>query len=431
MYGADKIPDSWFEKVPGGFYKKKELEKKNKDERDKYGSGRRPSTNGSGSGRTNGGRDRRRSTGEATHRPSPEEDFYNERDRGDGRRRRPRDRNSYDGVEDDQHSGDDRHRRRNHGSSRRQRSVDDSERRYNDGHGGPPRDDRYDDRRTNGRPPYPQSDFVPPQSPLNPYAPAAAGAAAVGVTGTGRVLHPQSTPVSPTVQKPQPATNGKTGIANGYVPYADIYGHPNSPQSSNGSVQHSAANRAASPAPPPRGYHQNPYAQQAPTAAAAGAGAAYTGHAGPYPNGDGFDPRYDRERYDSRYDDHYKGYDEDSRPYSRSPPRHGRSRRDYSPSYDSHQDEGKERDRQARSGRRNDNPNDMHRTKSQGARGKSRRSEVGKAAVPIATGAAAGALDADVFEARERYLPPGQPGMIDPRKPLNAQLRRDEMPPPR
>lgn len=321
MYGADKIPDSWFEKVPGGFYKKREIEKKEKGklDREKHGSGSRPSTSGSGSGRGGGGRDRRRSTGEATHRPPFGDDDYDERGRDDGRRRRQQNRSSYDGVDDDQYSGDDRHRRRNHGSSRRRRSFDDNDRQYDGGYGMPPREGRYEERRMPARPPYPQADFVPPQNPSPSYAHA-----------------------SPTGQQSQPAAVGKSGVENGYVPYAHIYGQPDAPLSNNGSAQPNGANQGARPMAPPHGYRQNPYAQQAPTAAAAGAGAAYTGHAGPYPNGDGYDPRFDRHR-------------------------HERPDRGYSPSYDSRQDGG----RSARSERRRYSPDDAQRTKSQGARGKS------------------------------------------------------------
>lgn len=377
MYGADKIPDSWFEKVPGGFYKNKEEAARAKKAQAKNGgSSSRPGTSGSGSGSGGGGggRSRRSSTGDPKRRPPPPDDYDGaEGGRRAGGNRRRQERSPYDGGGDDAYySGDDRHRRRNHGSSRRRRSFDDDRYGYDDGYGRAPREDRNDERRANGRAPYPQSGYASPQVPPDMYGPAAAGAAA-GLAATGAAPYPPSNPASPPPQSTQPPPNGKSGgFGNAYVPYANIYGqpaqqaprHPFSPPSSaNGSVQPNGANQVA---PPPNNYHQNANAQQAATAAAAGAGAAYTGQAGPYRNGEGYDPRYDDPPYDHRYDDRYNGYDEFGRPYPLSPPtsRHGKSGREYSPPYDS--SSRGDPDRQPRSDHRSGG-DDMKRTKSQGA----------------------------------------------------------------
>lgn len=247
--------------------------------------------------------------------------------------------------------------------------------------------------------------------------------------------------------------------------------------------------------PSPRGYHQNTYAQEASTAAAAGAGAAYTGQAGPYQHNEGYDPRYDYDYdypayqpYNHAGDDRYSGYDDSGRPYSLSPSRtaasqprrHSRDRRDHSPSsgsYTSMQTHGGDdrgrRPTQIEAGttttadpKRAKSSTAAGRAGAGGGRGKSKSrireafdtsqrglgyagigalagglvgSEVGKGIVPTALAAAVGALGANAFEARDRYVPNGFPSpttvpmsmqttepmrAIDPRMPLNAQLYR-------
>ncbi|KAI7338898.1 hypothetical protein KC315_g1544 [Hortaea werneckii] len=75
MYGADKIPDSWFDKVPGGFYKAKDSTQKKASDKEagKYGTRPRTSSGSSGangSGRTSE-RSRRYSTGDPLRGAAP------------------------------------------------------------------------------------------------------------------------------------------------------------------------------------------------------------------------------------------------------------------------------------------------------------------------------------------------------------------------
>ena len=385
MYGADKIPDSWFDKVPGGFYKTKDgkthaVKDKDKDKdkskRDSDNASRRSTSDSRKSG---GDRSRRYSTGEAL------------RDQKDGRQddgsrsrlqTRPRDRDrdrpqrsSYDGMEDDDedgayYSGDDRHRRRKHGSTRqpRRRSFED-DRGYpqmmSGGLGSPP---PRDERRMND-----QFGQAPPVAPMAPMMGAAAMTGArIGLESEARRAY--DGPISPPPpQTSQPAGNGKPSIASGYVPYAHIYGAPaqqtreprrvTPPQSSNDGYERPTGHRAGR-------HHQNPDTQYS------SAGARDSGY------GSG-------RSYDHRGDDRYMGYDERGRPYPMSPPN------DYSPTSDN---------RDSRQSTREREPEDrVRRSKSQGGN-------------------------------RNRYVPPEyadtvsptsatSPMMpVDPRKPLNAQM---------
>ncbi|KAK0936624.1 hypothetical protein LTR29_011775 [Friedmanniomyces endolithicus] len=407
MYGADKIPDTWFEKVPGGFYRTKEDQAKAREQakRDskktgKDGSGSRPSTSDSRDG--GGGRSRRYSTGEDDKRSS---DPPRRRD-GD----RQRQRESYDGQDQDDghYSGDDRRRRRNHGSTRNRRRSFDDDREYSHGNGPPPpRDNRRDERRMNDGASYPERDSGPSSRAHPSLHDSAVGAAAL--TGATMGLadgasHPYDDPAA---SAPQSTLAGGKGIAGGYVPYANIYGAPASqaqrepysatpPQSSAGPAQSSERSRAGHQvAPPPSRYHQNPYALD--TAAAA---------AGYRSQDSGYDSRHDH-----RHNDRYSSRDERSPTYSNSPPpQRGYSRRDDdSPTYDPRVED----DRSARD--RRQGTEGLKRAKSQGG-GESR--------------------------ARDRYVPAGYqadyrngtssssnatPTMkpVDPRKPLGAQMGGD------
>ncbi|EMC94697.1 hypothetical protein BAUCODRAFT_556850 [Baudoinia panamericana UAMH 10762] len=462
MWGADKIPDTWFEKVPGGYYKaKEEAEAKAKKAEGK------PASSGSGGGDEE--RSRRHSMGDTSRRPS-RIDTRDEGYRSDGpRRRRQRDnqRDSYDGPDDDYYSGDDRHRRRNHGSYRPGRTYDDDQRYgHEDEYGRPSRYDRQKDRRTNGTA---QSQQPTPDRLAAPLGAATAGAY-FGTAGTQATPYPQSNLASLQAHYSQPAANGTTSVANGYVPYADIYGHPASstrssvlsppPQSNNGSVKPNETNRLGHPVAP-QTYYQNPYAQDGATSATASAGAAYSGHANHTTAR--YEDDYNSSQYDHHDDDRYLGYDDTGRPYSLSPNPHGRSKRNYSPSFDSYnsRDHASRRARSARH-RAEDEP---IRSKSQGGRGKSGlreafdtsqrglgygafgaiagglfASEFAEGPIPIAIGATVGALGANAYEARERYVPPGYdlsggirsppPPTGDPRKPFNTRFGADGMPPP-
>ncbi|KAK1058104.1 hypothetical protein LTR74_013633 [Friedmanniomyces endolithicus] len=407
MYGADKIPDTWFEKVPGGFYRMKEDQAKARDQakRDskksgKDGSGSRPSTSDSRNG--GGGRSRRYSTGEDDKRSSDPPR------RRDGERQRQRE--SYDGQDQDDghYSGDDRRRRRNHGSTRNRRRSFDDDREYSQGAGPPPpRDNRRDERRMNDGAPYPERGSAPsPRAHSNLHDSAVGAAALTGATMglADGASHPYD---DSTASAPPSASAGRKGVAGGYVPYANIYGAPakqtqrepystTPSQSSAGPAQPSERSRQGHQvAPPPSHYHQNPYALD--TAAAA---------AGYRSQDSGYDSRHDH-----RHNDHYNSRDERSPTYSISPPpQRGYSRRDDdSPTHDPRAED----DRSARD--RRQGTEGSKRAKSQGG-GESR--------------------------ARDRYVPAGYqadyrnetsspsnatPTMkpVDPRKPLGAQMGGD------
>lgn len=467
MYGADKIPDGWFEKVPGGFYKKQEAQNKREaNDRDRQKQSNTESNKASRGDRSN--RSRRNSTGEELSRGPPRDDDFDDsgyRSEGHRRRHGGQGRSSYDGGDDEHYySGEDRRRRRQHGGDRRRRRGHDDDRRgYEDGYRGPPpRDDRHGDPRADGgRQPYPEQvehPYVEPQRQSNPFSPrgsvvegmtAGAGGAALGAAYANGNANPASpTPMSPNPMSPTPRSPQTGGAAGGYVPYSHIYGNGSSnqqtdrqpfsppPPSSSGSVQPNQFNQVSPPVTAHGNLPQNPFAQQqAFTAAAAGAGAAYAEHAFGYSP----DPRYSARHdsgYGERYDDRYP--DENEPPYSEMspPPRRRPSRRDYSPSHDSYED----RDDRRRPRERRRDDEDMKRAKSQG-RGKSMQrikenfdtsqrglgygavgaivggllgSEVDKGPIPMAIGAALGGLGANAFEARERY--------VDPRKPQSAQL---------
>ena len=175
------------------------------------------------------------------------------------------------------------------------------------------------------------------------------------------------------------------------------------------------------------GYQQNTFAQQAPTAAAAGAGAAYTGQPGFI--SPSYDPKYSPRRSST--------YDRNDQNYSGSPPPDRRtSRQDYSPSYDNpdyRQDYRQDYRRPSKSQAQGRSKSRLrqHFDTSQRALGYSAvgalagglaGSELGHGVVPGAIGAALGALGANAFQARERY--------VDPRRPLNEQWNSAVLPPP-
>ncbi|KAK3074687.1 hypothetical protein LTR53_002694 [Teratosphaeriaceae sp. CCFEE 6253] len=404
MYGADKIPDSWFEKVPGGFYKTKEGKavSKEKAKRDSKESRSRPTTS---DGRKSD-RSRRHSAGDGPRDPPPPPRNNERADDGHrSERRREGDRpqrESYDGMEEDDgyYSGDDRRRRRNHGSTRRRRSFEDV-RRWQDGSGRPPppRPHQRDERRMDdGIAARQEHDYE--AEPRSPYAPAMAAAA---VTGAGigmrsAAQHPyDSSPASPTSEAARPGSNGRDGAASPYVPYAHIYGKPapqqpqaaprtTPPQSHAGSSQPHGSDRPGHiVAPPPGHYQQDPYAQ----------GTSGGGH---YAQDSGYGSG---RSHDRRYDERYDAYDDAGRPYERPPQGQyggGADRDDQDPSHDDYDSRPSTRDCPP--------PDNLHRSKSQGGRGgRERYAPAEPYDSPVSTG------------------PPAS-GMrpVDPRKPLYAQM---------
>ncbi|KAK4569642.1 hypothetical protein LTR86_003407 [Recurvomyces mirabilis] len=493
MYGADKIPDSWFERVPGGFYKTKDgrTVAAGSGSATAAGSGNsRPSTS---EGKSSG-RGRRHSTGEATRGPPPDAEMDSGyRSSGGGgsgggrrhREQRRQERSSYDGMEDEEgsYTGDDRRRRRNHSSSRRtRRNGEDEDRGYAES----PRDDRQDNRRGNryGAAPYPERDFGPT---ARSHHPGMAGAAAMGAAAGAAAAH--EAPYSPSETRspppfspqPQHANTDRSQFSGGYVPYAHIYGSNDrqaptqtfspAPQSTySGSVQPNETNRVMHPvAPPPDRYQQDAYAQDGATAAANGAGADYSGQSSFYPPE--YDTAHDPRYMNRREGDRNNGYDGHGN--SHSPPSRRDSHRRYEEGEESSHDSAsysppRNRDKRSRDHdhRRQEDPS--QRSKSQGGRqGKSQQlqqnlrehfdpsqrglgysavgalagglagSEFAKGPLGIGLGAVVGALGANAYEARERYVPssfksandaerrgPGGGMMaVDPRLPLGAQSR--------
>ena len=426
LYGADKIPDKWFERVPGGFFREKEGGNRNSDS---------PSSD-------------RRKNNKNARRPYDEDDEdYDEGYRSEGHgRRHQRNRSSYDGGADDGDyylSGDEQHRHRSGKSHRRRHSTEDDQRGHGDGrhrsHRKDPRDSH--DPAFN---PYRRRDLRSPDLYYDRERPLSSGdgsdrsANRFSMGSSAAAAHPpyqrSSATQSPAMQSPNltkvhPARSGSIG--NGYVPYANIYGQdiqqtarqprfspvPASPMRA--PQPYSDPRNSPPVAPPPHDYHQNPFAQEAPIAADAGAGAVYTGTAG-FVNQEqdprwtnGPDPNYSARLY-TRYDEN-----NDPNPNPASPRRS--SRRDHSPSYDSY--DTRTQDRRSRSERRTDDkpkPAGKSKSRVREAFDTSQRglgygavgavtgglvgSEFGKGAIPRAIGATVGALGANAFEAREKYV---------------------------
>ncbi|RMY91388.1 hypothetical protein D0861_03123 [Hortaea werneckii] len=344
MYGADKIPDSWFDKVPGGFYKAKDsTQKKASDEEaEKYGTRPRTSSGSSGangSGRTSE-RSRRYSTGDPLRGAAPLDGYEGDDGyRSEGmrkQRRKERASSSYDRADEDSYSGDDRRSsRREHDRMRRRRSVS--------------HEDRYGDSHGHAHPV--QSEYVAPQRP-----PVADGSASA--RSTFSPVPPPSSNCSSNFAPP-----GIPHTAPGYVPYADVYGSPmntaqaqhqhsgfpsGSPQSSNGSTNptYNQGRQFYSPpvSPPHAGYRQDLYAQSHSSFVAEETQCSYHTSGSPRPHKSRSthlytEPRHSpanrqhehhiREEQDSatfgaalhRGDDRYTEFDERGRAKDMSPPR--------------------------------------------------------------------------------------------------------------
>ncbi|CAK3982817.1 Hypothetical predicted protein [Lecanosticta acicola] len=292
MYGADKIPDSFFDRIPGGYYRAKEK----KDEMTKK---------------------KRRSR--RTYSDDEYEGDESRRGRDDGYRSEGHGRHdkSYDGN-DDEHYDNINHR------PRRQRSRADI---YRGRDERSDRSSRHNEPRVDGGFSYGGSPVVPP--PMSP--------------SQADVASPLETSYSPRQFSPQPQApagyqnpaqhNRSTstlrgGMATGYVPYADIYGGPtfNPPPASDiGSVQPNYMNQVAPPvAQPP--YQQNPFAQEAPFGFQPG----YVPD--PYHKPGHYDERYEPSRGAANGYDGYDSETERAPSRSRSRSRHRRHSRD---SYDS------------------------------------------------------------------------------------------------
>lgn len=330
MYGADKIPDTWFEKVPGNYYKSKQQPQNGQVEPQQRDDRRRHSDEYD---------DRRR------HSDEYEDRYHNGRDT---RRDSHRARSSFDRDDpNDKRSYDDRYR-------------------YDSGYGG---EDRYDEprhRRDYRDPNVRRYDDLPVRDLPSPTTAAETGFAA-GVTAA----HIKDRGLTP----PPPAP---------YVPYAHIYGNnqqPAPPPSSIGSPQPHSMNQFA----------------------------AHRGSVEDYP-----DRRY-RRGYDGP-DDRYDGHQDRSRP--RRPPMRSRSYDSFD-SRDDHRRRQPEHPAEAYGRHRGKSPGNLRDTFDKSQRGLGYGavgaiagglvgSGVGKGPVPAAIGAVLGGLGANMFEARERFVPPNQ-----------------------
>ncbi|KAM0724216.1 hypothetical protein Q7P37_000098 [Cladosporium fusiforme] len=232
MYGADKIPDKWFERVPGGYFKEKEQERRDHRNDEKRRSKREKS------------HCRRYSDEFEDRKARYDDDEYYEYDRHarptDRRRRHVRSRSSYDGSND----FDPSHADKNHRNAARRRTYHEDDNRYAN-------EDEFSRRGSsrrsygpNGRP-YDAPPIGGLNSPdnlssnfkTNSIDSRNAAAAAAASAGTAAALSQQAqrSPIPPAAPVVAP-------IITGYVPYANIYGT---------SATQSPATCQAYPPPPP------------------------------------------------------------------------------------------------------------------------------------------------------------------------------------
>jgi hypothetical protein len=251
MYGADKIPDSWFEKVPGGFYKgQQDKQAKPNDKDDKRRDKREKS------------RRRRHSDEYEERRPRYEESYDSDRPAyAPERRRRDADRSSYDGGDNNDSVDEERQRRR-----ARRSTINDADRYgYNDGFS----------RRDSTRRSYAPNDRLYESSPhesqgssqyADPYFDHAAkrnsvAAVAAGAGTTAAMAQRHVSSAHPMVPATFPV---QTPITTSYVPYSNIYGvtetqMPNGRQSfSVSSVQANSMNQVTPVVSPPNTYGYPP-----------------------------------------------------------------------------------------------------------------------------------------------------------------------------
>ncbi|KAK6440951.1 hypothetical protein LTR95_002821 [Oleoguttula sp. CCFEE 5521] len=376
MYGADKIPDQWFDKVPGGFYKQKEEARRERER-----SRRRD-----GHGRSGGGeRDHRREEPRRRRYSDEYEDRsrkYNTNDDGYGMRRSAtngqapkrysRGANSVDGADDegDPYFDGDRPKymgRQHVGRQERYDPRDDDRYGYEDGYGARGR------REEEGR-------YEPP--PLGSDSGRGKEyVAAATAAGAAAAAHGQRERSDP------PATGG----AGQYVPYAHLYGEDATRGSVTGSVQPNSMNQVGAAFSPP--------------ASTAGAGTARFAE-----DQSGYDDSRRRSYSPSEYDTGY------------IPP--ARVARHRSPSYDRYDS----RPRRTRSERRRPSDHPSSRTKSRGKSlsrmkenfdtsqkglgyggvgalaGAAIGKDMGKGPLPAAIGAVLGGVGANAFGARERFV---------------------------
>ena len=255
MYGADKIPDSWIEKVPGGYYKgPQDKQSKGNDKDDKRRDKREKS------------RRRRHSDEYEERRPRNEESYDSDRPE---RRRRDADRSSYDGGDSNDSVDEERQRRR-----ARRSTINDADRYgYNDGFSR--RDstrrsyapnDRYESspHESQGSSQY-ADPYFDHAAKRNSAAAVAAGVGTAAAMAQQSQRHVSSAP--PMVPAAFPA---QAPVAASYVPYSNISG-ANPAQTPSGrqmfspplansvsSVQANSMNQVTPVVSPPNTYGYSP-----------------------------------------------------------------------------------------------------------------------------------------------------------------------------
>lgn len=406
MYGADKVPDSWFDRVPGGYYKAKPLPEQIKKQANMKARQSQLRKDGDG-----------RHSDEYT-RPSPR-DYTPPRSRArrDSHRRRSfgDDDDDYDDEQEDRNASYVPRQYRGH--DRKDRSGQPRPQRDNRSH-------RFDDSDATARSYAPKAgnDAVPPVNPAT-VAVAAAGMAAAQAADETKTSTPRQ---------------GPSDNYAGYVPYSNIYGsdaaaslppQPFSPapQSNAGSVQPTHLNQITT-------SRRNPHSPDPSLLNnALSPRKAYDDRYMPQDNNRYYDDRYYNEQYEP-YD-----YEYEQTRFQR-PTRPPMRRRSYDDSYDSR--DGPRRDSSPRRPSNADSPSTISQ-KVQRARGKSVSrikdtftksergigygavgalagglvgSELGDGAVPAAIGAVLGGLGANMFEARERSVNHANKNALSSRK---------------
>lgn len=359
MYGVDKIPDTWFDKVPGGFYKSTQKADGKGDKGQKI------------DGASDGKKQRRYSLTGDDRRRTRRDLYEDERRANDHRRHDRRERSSYDVSHDPDYTRNDRRGERGGERRRRRHSADGD--RYGDNEDHPRSSNAYyGDRKYRGteqpRPPDPYFDdrqrpvtgdgsrgTAPGSSKASTTTTTTTGLAGVAAAEAGAAYGPPrrgprhafTMPSSPNTHATS-ASSGRpqsSSTASSYVPFAHIYGSPDTgtsptfaPPQTSGTVPYPRVVPTASP----QGYQQNPFAQEAPMAANAGpamhapqpkvptSARAFAGYGNrpPYPES----PRSSRstDRYSPAYANHDRRDSDVRRSRSeRRPDRSGKEGRDY------------------------------------------------------------------------------------------------------
>jgi len=469
MWGADKIPDEWFDKMPGDLYKDdaKTAEQNGKinrgrdSDRDRYRGQRSSSARHASDGKyrsdRHSHRDRDRDRDYDHHPRSSRDSSYRSHRDSHHSGMRGGDDGTYDRVNDRP-----RRQKSEHGMHSRFRdddSEDDGDD-YRDYHHRSRKSSREQNQQRHDSS-HSHHHYVPPTTfpdavqrdaadrPLNSRGDNSHGDAAAGLAAGGAAGAAWAEEHNRTHNEPQ-STQSPPSSGSTYVPYSNIYGQPQptstqappypsstAPPSSvgDGSLRPTAYNQTLIPVAKQEGYHQNPYAQEA----AYGGQPSYTPD--PYPPPPPRDEELAEKRglpsFDGDRRRNYNTSNDGRRSPSYSPNRGDsrRSRRGYSPSadsYDSRYGGSQRRARSARPGqtlRGGGGDRAVGKPKDSGPFDKSKKglkygaagalyggllgSEFGKLPWGPLIGAAIGGLGANAFEAKERRESEAEQRQVD------------------